>query len=98
MLLFFRLTRATTEEVKGTAVSLTWLNNIIATSQMKLRGEGDELSPNRKGISIDAKLVLMLVLPIPFANLKATDLAAVSKLCCGCCLIICTVVLINNSV
>jgi hypothetical protein len=38
---------------------------------------------NRKGINIDAKLVLMIVLPIRFANLKATDsLAAVSKLCC----------------
>jgi len=68
--------------VKGTAVSSTWLNDIIATSQSKLREEGDESTPNRKGISIDAKLVLMLVLPIRFANLKATDLVAVSKLCC----------------
>ena len=70
--------------MKGAAVSSTWLNDILATSQSKLREEGDESMPNRKGISIiDAKLVLMLVLPIPrFANLKATDLVAVSKLCC----------------
>lgn len=69
--------------MKGTAVSSTWQNDIIATSQSKLREEGDESTPNRKGISIgDAKLVLMLVLPIRFANLKATDLVAVSKLCC----------------
>jgi hypothetical protein len=46
--------------VKGTAVSSTWVDKIIATSKNKLQDEEDDdvgsLS-NRKGIDFDAKLV-----------------------------------------
>jgi hypothetical protein len=46
----------TMEEVKGTTVSLTWLNNIIAPSTNKLRDEGDDSTmPIGRGTTLHTK-------------------------------------------
>jgi hypothetical protein len=68
--------------VKGVAVSSQWVPNLQEAARKKL-GTDDDTGKYiiRKGIAFDEKLVFMLVLPIRFSNLKASDVTNVSKVC-----------------
>jgi hypothetical protein len=65
-------------EVKGIAVSEKWVTDIKVAAKNVFGRVLDNQVPFDRGVEFDGKLVLMLVLPIRFANLKAADLASVS--------------------
>jgi hypothetical protein len=90
------LSLTTTGAVKSVAVSSEWVANIKESARNKLgndRDHGPEFK--RDGIAFDGTLVLMLVLPVRLANLKAADMVAVSKHCL-CHVIICFIMCPNS--
>jgi hypothetical protein len=63
--------------VKSTAVSATWLGLIQSDAKKKLdKTKSDKLK--EKGIVFDERLILLLVLPIRYNNLKSSDINNVS--------------------
>ena len=69
------------DKVKYIAASTVWLDNI--------QNGLNKLNPNTRteyekvGVAFDERLVLMLVLPIRYCNLKSLDVNNVSFICVG---------------
>ena len=67
--------------MKSTAVSATWLGLIQSDAKKKLNEE-KTAKLEEKGIIFNERLILMLVLPIRYNNLKSSDINNVSTCVC----------------
>lgn len=68
------------DEVKGVAASSSWLGIIWAKANKVYKFKEKKIETYEEdGIAFDEHLILCLVLPIHYANLKSSDLINVSK-------------------
>jgi|FrelakmetLWP11LW_1041352.scaffolds.fasta_scaffold11106_2 hypothetical protein len=65
------------DEVKATAVSSTWLPKIIEAARSKYKISEDK-TVEKDGIVFDERMILLLVLPIRYNNLRTADVNNVS--------------------
>jgi hypothetical protein len=67
------------DAIKGVAVSSEWVEKIKEAAKIKYGSGKDGPTVTDMKITFDGTLVLLLVLPIRFANLKAVDITSVSS-------------------
>ena len=67
--------------MKDIAASTDWLDNI--QNGLKKMNPNTRTEYEKVGVAFDERLVLMLVLPIRYCNLKSSDVNNVSFICVG---------------